>query len=144
MGIVMTTPPAQIDQYIDDFTNNDEAVIETFRYIGEQCANNAKENGSYTDRSGHLRASVGYVVSKNGNVILSGCFGNDDDGGNEGKEFAAKVVSTYHSEGIALVVVAGKNYASAVEAKNFNVISSAELVAERMIPQLMAKLGYKQ
>ena len=40
----------------------------------------------------------------------------------------------------ALVVVAGMNYAAYVEAKGYNVLSSAEHLAERELPRMLDKL----
>jgi hypothetical protein len=37
----------------------------------------------------------------------------------------------------------GMNYSSYVAAKGYNVIDSAEDMAERLVPQLMRELGFK-
>ena len=44
------------------------------------------------------------------------------------------------TKGVALVVVAGMNYAAYVEAKGYNVLSSAEHLAERELPRMLDKL----
>ena len=44
------------------------------------------------------------------------------------------------TKGVALVVVAGMNYAAYVEAKGYNVLSSAEHLAERELPRMLEKL----
>lgn len=35
------------------------------------------------------------------------------------------------------------NYAAYVEARNYNVITSAELLANKLVPQIMKQLGFK-
>ena len=44
------------------------------------------------------------------------------------------------TKGVALVVVAGMNYAAYVEARGKNVLSSAEHLAERELPRMLEKL----
>ena len=44
------------------------------------------------------------------------------------------------TKGVALVVVAGMNYAAYVEAKGYNVLASAEHLAERELPRMLEKL----
>ena len=39
-----------------------KATVTTLQYIGERCVAEARENGSYQDRTGNLRNSVGYVI----------------------------------------------------------------------------------
>ena len=62
------------------------------------------------------------------------------EGQKEEKAFINKVISQY-PKGFVLVVVAGMKYASYVEARNYNVLTSAELLAEREIPRLLKELS---
>lgn len=55
-----------------------------------------------------------------------------------GQTIAEKVGK--ETKGVALVVVAGMNYAAYVEAKGYNVLSSAEHLAERELPRMLEKL----
>lgn len=52
-----------------------------------------------------------------------------------GQTIAEKVGK--ETKGVALVVVAGMNYAAYVEAKGYNVLSSAEHLAERELPRML-------
>ena len=63
-------------------------------------------------------------------------------GGAESLEFAKKLAAG-HVKGITLIVVAGMNYADNVEALNYDVLTSAELLAEQLVPQILEKLGLK-
>ncbi len=110
-------------------------MIRTFNYIGNQCIIEARENGNYTDRTTNLRNSIGYVV------LLNGVVQNKSLKGKHSKKLIEELMPKY-SKGIVLIVVAGMHYATYVEAKNYNVLSSAELLAERQVPILLTRLGF--
>ena len=78
----------------------------------------------------------------NNGEIYAGSNSGTSKGSEDGDELLDKLAFAYSLDGAVLVVVAGMRYAAAVEAKNFNVITSAELLADQLIPQLMGKLGY--
>ena len=140
MGIDLTTPPSSIDQFLNDQINRRLNVIwNTFNYIGIACVDEARENGSYTDRTGNLRNSIGYVVVKDGVIVSEGGF--QGTGGEKSKTLAYKLATS--TKGIVLIVVAGMNYASHVEAIGKNVLTSAELLAEQLVPKIMSELGIK-
>jgi hypothetical protein len=63
-------------------------------------------------------------------------------GSADGKAFAAELTGKF-PEGICLIIVAGMNYAGYVSAR-YNVLDSAELQAEKLIPQLLEKLGIRK
>lgn len=143
MGMRMTTPKAQIDAYvdrkIDEFV---EECISNLEFVGEECVAEARTAGSYTDRTGNLRSSVGYVVVKDGEIIKKGGFQHvngtkksDKNGEEDGEQYAESLVSRY-PQGIVLIVVAGMNYAAYVSANGYNVLDSAELKAEDILKQL--------
>ena len=124
-----------------------QKVIRILRIVGEKCINEARTNGSYQDQTGNLRSSIGYVVLQDGKPIEKGGFAPTErgtkkgkDGQKEGETFINKVISQYPS-GFVLVVVAGMKYASYVEARNYNVLSSAELLAEKEVPKLLNALS---
>nr|DAJ32861.1 MAG TPA: hypothetical protein [Caudoviricetes sp.] len=124
-----------------------QKVIRILKYVGEKCINEAREHGSYQDQTGNLRSSIGYVVLQDGKPIEKGGFTPTErgtkkgkDGQKEGESFINKVISQY-PKGFVLVVVAGMKYASYVEARNYNVLSSAELLAEKEVPKLLKALS---
>lgn len=106
-----------------------KAATQKFIEIGERCITEARDNGSYTDRTGHLRSSVGYVVLLDGMVQSQGNINKHN------QELIEKIKAKY-PKGLVLIVVAGKNYAAYVEAKGYNVLSSAELMAGNILKQL--------
>ena len=130
---------------IDVITEQAEnAIINILMYVGESCITEARDNGSYMDQTGNLRSSIGYVVVNNGKIVgMKVCEQVKD--GTEGKGKAESYMTrlaSEHSTGICLIVVAGMNYAVYVEGRGKNVLSSAELLAERMVPQMLEQLGF--
>ena len=110
------------EKYINEATNK-------FIEVGERCIIEARDNGSYTDRTGNLRNSVGYMV------LLDGVEQSQSNINKlNRKQF--DTIKTKYTKGLVLIVVAGMNYASYVEAKGYNVLSSAELIAENILKQL--------
>lgn len=146
MPIKKLTPPANIDHFIEaEVERLKKALIYNLCYIGEQALNMARMTNSYKDQTGNLRSSVGYIVAVDGEVVQMSSFDVVKEGGNGakvGKDYALSIVQKF-PQGIVLIVVAGMNYASYVSAKGYDVLDSSELLAEKLIPQILGKLGFK-
>ena len=82
-----------------------KAATQKFIEVGERCITEARDNGSYTDRTGHLRSSVGYVV------LLDGVVQSQGNINKHNQEQIEKIKAKY-PKGLVLIVVAGKNYAA--------------------------------
>lgn len=87
----------------------------------------ARQLNTYTDRTGNLRSSIGYVVYKDGveassNFEAHGVSESGSTGVSEGEQLARDVASKYGNQVVA-VLVAGMSYAVYVESKGFDVIS---------------------
>ena len=145
MAIRQVTPMGMVQARIrEEIEKREQAIVSAFSYVGEACIREARSNGTYRDRTGNLRSSIGYVVIKNGSVLYRGGFErvlSGAQGAQDGNAFVNQLIAE-HGKGIALIVVAGMKYASRVEAMNYNVITSAELLAERMVPRIMKELGF--
>lgn len=113
---------------------NQDALIRGLRRIGLEAVNRARQDGSYTDRTGNLRRSTGYLVAVKGSVVES-LFGND-----VARNYAMQVLSEYKDTDIVLLVFAGMNYASYVQSRGYNVLASAEIEAEKRINELFKQL----
>lgn len=129
-----------IEQHIQQqIERNQRAIINAFEYAGVACQNEARENGGYTDRTGNLRSSIGYAIIVDGQIHSSSTESNT--GGEVARQQILELASKF-PHGIALVLVAGMKYAAHVEAINLNVLTSAELLAEQLVPSLMKQLGF--
>ncbi|WGU68275.1 HK97 gp10 family phage protein [Capnocytophaga canimorsus] len=126
--------------------------IEALKELGERCMAHARSvpsSSGFQDQTGNLRSSIGYVVFKNGVAIHEGyeaITGTNSKGetlnGTEGVTSGRKLAESVgnKTQGICLVVTAGMNYASYVEAKGRDVITSAEILAERELPRMLEEL----
>ena len=119
-------------------------IIESLCRIGEEAVKLAKmippERG-FNDQTGNLRSSIGYVVVKDGKPVnvSFGAVKGGHTGVNEGQRLALQIGSK-QTEGYALIVVAGVNYAVHVESKGRDVLTSAEKFAEKEIAKELADL----
>jgi len=125
----------------------DEAIINRLILIGEDFVKNARENGNYNDVTGNLRSSIGYVVLRNGKVVNENFEesgnGNDKSKGiTTAKKYIAELKSKFKS-GYALIVVAGMDYAAAVESRGKDVLTSSGVKAEADLKKAMARIASK-
>lgn len=146
MGITQKTPASEIDRYIKEQVERiTKAAIYNLQYIGEQCLNAARETNSYKDRTGNLRSSLGYVIVVDGKIAYQSNFEvvlQGGTGAKSGIQFAKEVARQF-PEGIVLIVVAGMEYAAYVSATGRDVLDSAELLADKLVPQILKRLGFK-
>jgi len=139
------------------------AMQEAYRALAnlaERSVNRIRDRSaedSWIDHSGNLRSSVGYLITMNGKPMVQGGFqptnapdGKGGEGQKVGQEYAESIASRYASSPIALVIVAGMEYAVYVEAlENKDVLADTELWAraewEKSEPKLKAKIerGWK-
>ena len=143
----MTTPIQTIGDKINASVEARlQVIVNTLCYVGEQCIIEARDGGTYTDQTGNLRSSIGYAVVWDGKVVQRDCIDKikqGDKGVSDGNEYLSKCIKGRRRKGIVLIVTAGMNYAEYVEAKGYNVLSSAELKAGPLIKSLLTRLGFK-
>lgn len=130
----------------DAFLNEiEKKQIARLQRLGEMCLVEARTNKGYMMQTGALLSSTGYEVFVDGVAIhskfdaASGAESNAAETGIKSGQSIAESIGK-GTNGIALVVVAGMNYAAYVEAKGYNVLSSAEHLAERELPRMLEKL----
>lgn len=116
----------------------DRAIINTLAYLGELCINHARSLKTYQDQTGNLRSSIGYLIVKDGRVVRTNFAGNSQGQG-RGRDVARQLADE-HPSGYALIVVAGMNYATAVESRGLDVLASAEQLAETELPRMLRDL----
>lgn len=130
----------------DAFLNEiEKKQIARLQRLGEMCLVEARTNKGYMMQTGALLSSTGYEVFVDGVAIhsqfdaASGAESNAAETGIKSGQSIAESIGK-GTKGIALVVVAGMNYAAYVEARGYNVLSSAEHLAERELPRMLEKL----
>lgn len=124
--------------------NFEEALLMRLRRIGEQFVSNARQRADFTDRTGNLRSSMGYVILKDGNQLYDNF--QQKSGGTVGVDKAKEVIDEIKKNfptGYVLIGVAGMDYAAAVESKGFDVITSSAGIAELSLKDAVKKLSSK-
>lgn len=139
----MTTPQQEIGRYLMEARQRMErALLRTMQYCGEAVLRVARSTNSYKDQTGNLRSSTGYVIAIDGRIAAQSSFQTVKQGGEgaaTGAEYARKLVSQY-PKGVVLIVVAGMEYAAYVANRGYDVLDSAELEAERIVPRMLKTL----
>lgn len=156
MGIEHKTPMSDIVVYLEKGQEQTlSLLIRNLAYIGEQTVRIARLRGSYTDRTGNLRSSTGYVIVRDGRIIQTGGFEPvngpepnpvhpNTEGPKKGIELAKELATQVGQGCISLIVVAGMNYASYVTDKGYDVLDSSYLETKRMIPKMLKQLGLNE
>ena len=144
----MITPVKNVEQMIlADVQRREQAIIATYCYIGEYCVKVARDGGTYKDRTGNLRSSIGYVVLNNSIVVKQGSFEqikSGNEGVKEGNKFLQKLKKkSEYRNGIVFIMSAGMNYSAKVEAKGYDVLTLSELQAKELANQMLSDLGFK-
>ena len=105
----------------------DRKAIVFLQSVGERVVKYAREHGSYTDQTGNLRHSIGYVIIQYGKVVSENFSSGNGypEAQQEAREAAMKVASELPKMHTYLVWVAGMKYARYVEAKGYDVIQGS-------------------
>lgn len=129
-----------------------EKQIERLQRLGEMCVTQARgvpPSVGFHDQTGNLRSSIGYMVFVDGVPVYQSTFeqvspqaahkdGVTYDGGKKGEAYCREIGE--NTTGVCLVVVAGMDYATYVESKGRDVLTSAEHLAEQELPKQLAEL----
>lgn len=146
MGVKANFTKADVKMRIDAFLDEiEKKQIARLQRLGEMCLIEARSNKGYMMQTGALLSSTGYEVFVDGVAIHSqfdAASGAESEAATRGIKAGQDIADKIGKEtkGVALVVVAGMNYAAYVEARGKNVLSSAEHLAERELPGMLEKL----
>jgi len=146
-GLIPEFTQSDINRYIDKFANDKERrAFEVLSFIGIKVSNYARKKtpagGSFHDRTGNLRSSIGYAVIKDGIIkekqleqVKQGA-----EGISAGEALMTELAETF-PDGFVLVVTAGMEYAAAVESKGYDVITGGAQMGEKLCKQIKKMLG---
>lgn len=119
----------------------ERALVLVLNEIGMELVKCARDEHSYTDRTGNLTNSMGYAVMKGHAVLIQG-----GEGSGEGSKAAMETILNIAGQTpsrYTLAIVAGMEYAAYVEAKGYNVLIPAELKASKEFEPRMKELFAK-
>ena len=136
MGVKLATPMAQINKTLrEEVEKQRRVLVRTMLYCAEEITNAARTTNSYSDQTGNLRSSIGCIVVVDGRILQEYGFEQVKEGAQgviDGKEYAYSLAKQY-PKGVAIIAVAGKEYASYVADKGYDVLDSAEELAKKVI-----------
>lgn len=143
---------AQLKEVLDRRKENlGQAILLRLQRIGETFVTNARNNGNYKDHTGNLRSSIGYVILKDGVQLFDNTktFPQVDptatgvlDGATQASNLLGDIAVAFPN-GYVLIVVAGMEYAAAVESKGLDVLSSSSLIAASDLKKAIETLTNK-
>lgn len=151
----MLQPKFNKDQIRDQLQERKDRILQAIQFrlqrVGETFVTNARNNGNYKDHTGNLRGSIGYVVLVNGIQVdenfksyppAASSLAGTGLGPDQAKAVIDEIIAKY-PWGYVLICVAGMEYAAAVEAKNFDVITSSSLIAKSDLQKAMDEIQRK-
>jgi len=113
---------ARIQNVIDGFVDEkQDGMIAAMEFSGEEFVNNARDQKTYRDRTANLRSSIGYGVYVKGKRTSLNTEGTGTGRGASIDTIQENVTGA----DIELIGAAGMEYAAAVEAKGFDVITGS-------------------
>lgn len=121
----------------------DRKAVEWLSVLGERVVKYAREHGSYTDRTGNLRNSIGYVVVQYGRIVTEdfSIGSGHGEAKAQARAYALEVARNLPANKTYLVWVAGKEYAKYVEAKGFDVLVGSGNWVESTAEKLKAEFA---
>ncbi|WP_114752294.1 hypothetical protein [Pleomorphovibrio marinus] len=118
-------------------------ILNELDMIGLEFVKSARTKADFTDRTGNLRSSIGYLIIKDG-VVIKQNFQKTTKGtdGNEGVAKAREYAGSLAGEnvGYILIVVAGMSYAVYVEGYGYDVLTGSSFEAESSLKQAMERI----
>lgn len=138
----------EVNNYINSVLDAKiQNIIRVMKVAGEDAVNEARsyaKQNDWQDVTGNLRSSIGYVITLNGSIVgqdfekVQGPQPATKDGKKIGYDLAIDIAKALPE--IALVIVAGMNYAVTVESRGRNVLTSAEIKAKLKLNQLLKNI----
>ncbi len=108
------------DDLYNQFREEEEKFLKSCAYVAIGVVNRARDLGSYTDRTGKLRSSIGFKLYKNKDTFLKDFTGDNSEGIEESDTLADRFVKTKDA---TLIILTSTEYAIFVENRDYTVLS---------------------
>lgn len=139
MAVKLTNRKQIVARLQETGVNAERAIYLGMRRVGLDFVNNARSMADFKDQTGNLRASIGFLIAKDGK-ILDQDFTGKPEGRSNGVSYAK---SLEKGEGYVLIVVAGMNYAAAVESRGKDVLTNSAAIATELLRSTFSNLKSK-
>lgn len=106
---------------------------------GQRLVEIAKSTKQYQDQTGNLTASIGYGVYSKGSEISVGGFAGGE-GEIMGRVQLAEVAARYNAYKYVLIIIAGMEYAVAVERRGYAVLDGALLESNSVVREELSSI----
>lgn len=127
----------RIERRVEEFINQLEQGMITAGELAVATQRTSAEGKDYTDRTGNLRSSIGYVVKSRGETIAENIASRISASADAGEQAAKQGLEAFGADigenEIGIAIVAGMHYGRYVSHRGFDVIDTAQLVAEREV-----------
>jgi hypothetical protein len=121
-----------------------QAIISRLQFVGETFITEARDNGTYKDRTANLRNSAGYVILEDGEQLFISTPGKTKKGQQRARKTIDNAQKQYESyRGFVLICVAGMEYAAAVESRGYDVITGSTMLIEEDLKEAIKGLQKK-
>ncbi len=114
-----------------------EQVVSILVTLADTIAEDIRNNADYMNHSYNLRSSSGTIVFRDGQIVHQNfkLMGDGSEGFEKGKKVAEENLP---SSGIGMMLIAGEDYASYVEAKdNKWVITGSSMMLAKMLQRMV-------
>lgn len=110
-----------LKEFDSELENLKKEIVIDLAFEGEKAVSKARRDGNYQDRTGNLRTSVGYAVINDGIETMSA------------NATTEKIIRANGTDGLGVILADGMEYGTHVEAKGYDVLSSAYLELEKNV-----------
>lgn len=153
--LVLDMTPAEINRLLQEqYEEMDRKTLEQFKLVLAEALRiqraKMRMDGGYDDQTGQLRSSTGGIIYRNGVILYQDFelspYGSDKSPGmDNGMEKALvelkSLRSSGESSGWGIILVAGMEYASWVEAKGLTVLTMAASEVEKSLEEAFNRIS---